>query len=61
MTITNQPDPKTRGLINGLYECLLEQFGPQHWWPAQTPFEVVVGAVLTQNTSWLNVERPSPI
>ncbi len=32
-------------------------FGPQHWWPAQTPFEVMVGAVLTQNTNWKNVER----
>jgi endonuclease-3 related protein len=32
-------------------------FGPQRWWPARTPFEVVVGAVLTQNTAWRNVER----
>jgi endonuclease-3 related protein len=36
---------------------LLEHFGPQHWWPAETPFEVMVGAVLTQNTSWRNVTR----
>ncbi len=32
-------------------------FGPQRWWPAETPFEVIVGAVLTQNTAWTNVER----
>jgi endonuclease-3 related protein len=33
------------------------RFGPQHWWPARTRFEVVVGAILTQNTAWSNVER----
>jgi endonuclease III related protein len=32
-------------------------FGHQHWWPGETPFEVCVGAILTQNTSWSNVER----
>ncbi|MGC9238803.1 MAG: endonuclease III domain-containing protein [Acidithiobacillus sp.] len=32
-------------------------FGPQHWWPADSPFEVMVGAILTQNTSWTQVER----
>ena len=32
-------------------------YGPQKWWPAETPFEVMVGSVLTQNTSWVNVER----
>ena len=31
--------------------------GPQHWWPGRTRFEVIVGAILTQNTSWTNVER----
>lgn len=36
---------------------LLLRFGPQCWWPAKTPFEVCVGAVLTQNTAWVNVER----
>ena len=35
----------------------MEAFGPQHWWPADTPFEVMVGAILTQNTSWKNVEK----
>ena len=40
-----------------IYRRLYSYFGPQHWWPAQSRFEVIVGAVLTQNTSWLNVER----
>jgi len=35
----------------------LEAFGPQHWWPGQTRFEVIVGAILTQNTNWANVEK----
>lgn len=43
--------------MRGLFEVLLQTYGPQHWWPADTPFEVMVGAVLTQNTSWTNVER----
>lgn len=37
------------------YRRLAAAYGPQHWWPAETPFEVIVGAVLTQNTSWKNV------
>jgi endonuclease-3 related protein len=40
-----------------MYRRLLAAFGPQHWWPGETPFEVLVGAVLTQNTNWGNVER----
>ena len=36
---------------------LFEAYGPQHWWPANTPFEVILGAYLTQNTSWKAVER----
>jgi len=40
-----------------IYSRLLSHFGPQNWWPAETPYEVVVGAILTQNTSWRNVER----
>lgn len=38
-------------------DTLLAAFGPQKWWPAETPFEVCVGAILTQNTSWKNVEK----
>lgn len=40
-----------------IYHRLLSFFGEQGWWPAETPFEVVVGAILTQNTAWRNVER----
>ncbi len=40
-----------------IYNILFNEFGPQNWWPADTPFEVVVGAVLTQQTKWTNVER----
>lgn len=39
------------------YETLYRRWGPQHWWPAGTQFEVIVGAYLTQNTAWTNVER----
>lgn len=39
------------------YELLLDRFGHQDWWPGETPFEIVVGAVLTQNTNWQNVTR----
>jgi endonuclease-3 related protein len=40
-----------------MHDLLAEAYGPQHWWPAQTPFEVVLGAYLTQNTAWKAVER----
>ncbi len=46
-----------RRQLQTLYRQLLSQYGPQHWWPADTPFEVMVGAILTQNTAWTNVER----
>jgi endonuclease-3 related protein len=40
-----------------IFDRLLEYFGPRFWWPADSPFEVCVGAILTQNTSWGNVEK----
>ena len=43
--------------IQRYYTALYEAWGPQHWWPAETQFEVIVGAYLTQNTAWTNVER----
>lgn len=43
--------------LQDMYRLLLETFGPQHWWPGDTPLEIMVGAVLTQNTSWQNVEK----
>jgi len=39
------------------YELLYTHFGPQHWWPGETPLEIMVGAVLTQNTNWTNVTK----
>ncbi len=39
------------------YLAMSRALGPMHWWPARTPFEVIVGAILTQNTSWANVEH----
>jgi endonuclease-3 related protein len=45
-----------RALLN-IYRRLLGHFGPQYWWPAQEPFEVIVGAILTQSAAWGNVEK----
>ena len=43
--------------LPALYKTLLRAFGPQQWWPGETPFEIAIGAILTQNTNWSNVER----
>ncbi|MEO0101929.1 MAG: endonuclease III domain-containing protein [candidate division WOR-3 bacterium] len=43
--------------IYKIYQILYSHFGPQHWWPGETKLEIVVGAVLTQNTAWQNVEK----
>ncbi|MBO8141064.1 MAG: endonuclease III domain-containing protein [Firmicutes bacterium] len=43
--------------LEEVFARLLDRYGPQHWWPAETPFEIVVGAILTQATSWRNVEK----
>lgn len=43
--------------LREVFDALLAAHGPQHWWPADTAFEVMVGAVLTQNTAWTNVEK----
>jgi endonuclease-3 related protein len=48
---------RTGRLLHELYERLWEVWGPQGWWPGETPFEVAVGAILTQNTNWNNVAR----
>ncbi|TLZ72527.1 MAG: hypothetical protein E6K14_06605 [Methanobacteriota archaeon] len=42
--------------MRAVYQRLLEAYGPQAWWPAETPFEVIVGALLMQQTAWRNVE-----
>ena len=46
-----------RRTLLGIYGKLYKKFGPQYWWPGDTPFEVIVGAILTQNTAWYNVEK----
>jgi len=46
-----------RQTLLDIYNKLYERYGPQHWWPGETQFEIVVGAILTQNTSWKNVEK----
>jgi endonuclease-3 related protein len=67
MSILPQNEPRTNPLPNhqqlashtelrAYYEALLAAHGPQHWWPGRTRFEVIVGAILVQNTSWTNVE-----
>lgn len=43
--------------LESIYKKLYACFGPQHWWPADSAFEVMVGSILTQNTNWLNVEK----
>ena len=43
--------------LREVYKTLRKNFGHQHWWPGDTPFEVMVGAILTQNTAWTNVEK----
>lgn len=51
-----RPDPGRRRLLR-LYDRLHRRYGPQRWWPARSRFEVVVGAILTQNAAWRNAER----
>ena len=60
----HEPPPATGGaeisltdVLTGMYRRLLTAYGPQHWWPADSALEVIVGAVLTQNTNWHAVEK----
>lgn len=46
-----------KSLLEEIYRRLFDRYGPQHWWPGETPFEVMVGAVLTQSAAWTNVEK----
>ncbi|MBI3592164.1 MAG: endonuclease III domain-containing protein [Nitrospirae bacterium] len=48
---------KTASALIKIFDKLFSFYGPQHWWPGDTPFEVAVGAILTQNTNWSNVEK----
>lgn len=47
---------KTKALLQ-IYQKMFDALGPRQWWPGETPFEVVIGAILTQNTNWSNVEK----
>jgi endonuclease III related protein len=51
-----QGTEKSQPPLDEYFNSLFTTLGPQHWWPAKTPFEVIVGAILTQSTSWSNVE-----
>src|SRR5208337_1401266 len=48
---------KMRAVLLDIFDRLLSAFGQRHWWPGDSPLEIMVGAILTQNTSWRNVER----
>lgn len=55
MAIIKQPSHRI--VLKKIYDRLYRHYGPQYWWPGDTPFEVAVGAILTQNTNWSNVEK----
>ncbi len=46
-----------RSIIKDIFDALFSFYGHQYWWPGDTPFEIAVGAILTQNTNWANVEK----
>jgi endonuclease-3 related protein len=50
-------DQKLTRALTDIYGRLYKRYGPQHWWPAEEPFEVIVGAILTQSAAWTNVEK----
>jgi endonuclease-3 related protein len=50
-------DRKLSRILDDTYRRLFERYGPQHWWPAEEPFEVIIGAILTQSAAWTNVEK----
>ena len=52
--MTWSPD---RDRLLWVFQRMLDAYGPQHWWPGDGAFEIMVGAILTQNTAWSNVER----
>jgi len=55
--LAHTPSPPPVRELRTYYDALFRAHGPQHWWPGRTRFEIIVGAILTQNTSWANVER----
>src|SRR4029077_3968254 len=57
LNLSRTSKEKKENEVREYYRTLYRAWGAQHWWPAQTRFEVIVGAFLTQNTAWTNVER----
>jgi len=55
--IPGPPADPTKARLLRLYVALAQRFGPQRWWPARTPYEVAVGAILTQHTAWTSAAR----
>lgn len=53
----DRPHMTSSERIRTIYDSLLDHYGPQGWWPAETPFECILGSILTQNTAWTNVEK----
>lgn len=51
------PIPETLPILPQYFDALFQAHGEQHWWPGRAPFEVIVGAIFVQNTTWLNVQR----
>jgi len=48
---------KLKSSLSKIYDLLYAEFGPRHWWPGDTKIEIIIGAILTQNTAWRNVEK----
>lgn len=57
LRLNDQNSTTMTTLLSDVYDRLLAAYGPQHWWPGESPFEVMVGAILVQNTAWKNVEK----
>jgi endonuclease III related protein len=55
--VSRPPQEELGPVLSSYYDAMSSSLGPMHWWPAKTPFEVIVGAILTQNTAWTNVEK----
>jgi endonuclease-3 related protein len=55
--VARPPKAELAPVLSRYYDAMSSTLGPMRWWPAKTPFEVIVGAILTQNTAWTNVEK----
>ena len=51
------PSKRTAATLRDFYDRMSAHYGPTHWWPGDTDFEIAIGAILTQNTAWTNVEK----